>query len=69
MKTQSPIVGRKTGGTSPVANNKNAQAVPTIADILKGSEYALTIFPKKAIDSLELFLKGMALNLAVDSKS
>ena len=32
--------------------------VPLVADILKGSAYALTIFTQAEVDALELFLKN-----------
>jgi type I restriction enzyme M protein len=41
----------------PTASTTAKQPIPTLTEILKGSEYALTIFPQKYIDGLTLFLK------------
>ena len=36
----------------------NNAPTPAIADIFKGSNHALTIFPQEYVDSFKLFLKG-----------
>lgn len=45
-------------------------SLPTVADIVKGSAYALTIFPPTYVAELKLFLKGAKpyLNCLIDDK-
>jgi len=40
------------------ADESTTESLPTVTDILKGSDYALTIFPPKYVAELKLYLKG-----------
>src|SRR5262245_28369895 len=40
------------------AAESTSTSLPTVADIIRGSDYALTIFPAKYVTDLKLFLKN-----------